>query len=541
MRKITVVLLLLLLSTLAPVQAQKAKPQLVVVLVVDQMRADYLTRYGGLFQHGLKTLTSEGAWFTNASYPYFNTVTCAGHSTIGTGDLPFHHGMIANAWYNRETGKTITCNEDDHATEIPYGTIAGLPAGSLTKASDSASWMLAPTLAETMRDSAKSRVATMSIKARSAIGLAGHKGDFVTWLDERGAWATSSAFTSVPVPWFTTFLKANPLDRDADKAWERTLPPDRYQYEDDAPGERGSAGWGATFPHKLGPAGGPYIQHWVQSPFADEYLEQMAEAAVDDMRLGHDADRTDFLGVSFSTLDVVGHAYGPRSHEVQDVLVRLDATIGRLLEFLDKKVGAGKYVVALSADHGVADVPEQVPNAGRVNAATVRATIEAAAKTALGGEGPFIAAASGGDIYFKPDVYGRLKKDPAALRQVIDAALKIPGVARVIQSDEIAPSAARASKDPIIRAAALSYFPGRSGDLLIVQKESWILSAAGTTHGTPYPYDRQVPVILYGARIKRGIRKEPAMPADIAPTLASLLDVRLPAPDGHVLKAALTK
>jgi len=137
MRKIS--LLLFVLFTLAPAQAQPTKPSLVVVLVSDQMRADYLTRYGGEFQHGLKTLMTAGAWYQHAAYPYFETVTCAGHSTIGTGSLPFHHGMIANSWFNRETGKAQTCNQDDSATEVAYGAFKG--------ASDSAKWMMVPTLA----------------------------------------------------------------------------------------------------------------------------------------------------------------------------------------------------------------------------------------------------------------------------------------------------------------------------------------------------------------------------------------------------------
>lgn len=526
-------LTLLLLTPFVPLQGQPEQPKLVVVLVVDQMRADYLTRYGGLLAHGLKTLTTHGAWYRNAAYPYYSTVTCAGHSTIGTGDFPFHHGMIGNSWYHRDTGKSMTCNEDPDVSEVSYGEFKG--------SGDSARWMMAPTLAETMRATVKSRVATLSIKARSAIGLAGHQGDFVTWLDERGAWTTSTAFENGPTGWFSTFVKANPIDRDADKTWERTLPADRYQYDDDAPGERGAAGWGATFPHKLGPAGPVYLLHWLQSPYADAYLEQVAEDAVTEMKLGHDDSRTDFLGVSFSVLDIVGHAYGPRSHEVQDVLVRLDATIGRLLEFLDAKVGAGQYVLALSADHGVADIPDQVPGAGRVNAPTIRATIDAAVKTALGGDGPFVAATNGGDVYFKPGVYDRLAQNRAAMGAVITAVKAIPGVALVLTSDQLAPASARTSKDAHLRAAALSYYPGRSGDLLVVPSENWILAGSGTTHGSWYAYDQHVPVILYGAHIRPGEHTEAASPADIAPTLASLVGVRLPSPDGHVLTAAISK
>ncbi len=515
----------------APLGAQAARPKLVVFIVADQMRADYPVRYGGLLQHGLKRLTTEGAWYTNAAYPYLTTVTCVGHTTIGTGTFPYKHGMIGNMWYDRATAKAVTCNADPETTDVSYGAWTG--------PGDSAKNMLVPTLAEVMGAALKSKVATMSMKARSAIGLAGHKGDFVTWFGDHSAWETSSVFTQAPVGWFVGYLKGNPAEGDADKTWERTLPAERYQYADDAPGERGAVGWQAAFPHPLGAAGdAAYYAHLMQSPFLDEQLEKMAEAAVDDMHLGTE-DRTDFLGVSFSSLDSVGHAFGPRSHEIQDMLVRLDITVGKLLDHLDKKVGAGNYVVAMSSDHGVADLPEQNTAGGRLSTAAVRAAIDAALKPALGGEDPYVAAVSGGDVYFKPGIYNRLKADRVSLRAATDAARALPGVARVFTSDEIATAEARGSKDAQLRAAALSYFPGRSGDLIVLVKENWMMAATGTTHGTLYDYDKKVPVILYGAGIRPGVRKEAATPADLAVTVASMVGVMLPSPDGHVLTGAL--
>ena len=530
-----VALSLALLLTLIPasgrVAAQGARPKLVVFVVVDQMRADYPVRYAGLLQHGLKRLTTEGAWYTNGAYPYLNTITCVGHATIGTGTMPYKHGMISNSWYDREGAKVVTCNSDPDTSDVSYGGATGT--------GDSAKNMLVPTLAEVMRDRLKSRVATMAMKARSAIGLAGHKADFVTWFGDRNAWETSSAYAKGPVPWFVGYLKGNPPERDAGKTWERTLPAERYQYEDDAPGERGVGGWTAKFPHPLGVVGdAAYYAHLMQSPFLDQQLEDMAEAAVDEMKLGTE-DRTDFLGISFSSLDSVGHSYGPRSHEIQDMLVRLDITLGKLLDRLDKKVGAGNYVLAFSADHGVADLPEQTTGGGRQPAAAVRTAIEAAMKPAVGGDGAYIAAISGGDIYFKPGVYERLKGNKAALAAAIGAATALPGVARVFTSDELAGAGARASADPQIPAAALSYYPGRSGDLILLVKENWIMPATGTTHGTLYDYDRRVPVLLYGAGIKPGVREEAVTPADLAVTVAGLVGVKLSSADGQVLTGAL--
>ena len=269
-----------------------------------------------MYQHGLKTLTEKGAWFKNAAYPYLNTVTCAGHSTLGTGTLPYKHGMVLNAWFDRDSGKTMTCTQDGSVTEVSATDIPGI--------ADSAKNVKQPSLAELLHKD-KGRVVTMSIKPRSAIGLAGHHADSVTWYDERGNWETSTAYSSSLPLWLTAFVKGNPVERDAGKIWERTLPADRYRYADDAPGEASVAGWTNVFPHPLGAAGDRgYYAHWLTSPYANDYLEQMAEAAVDSFKLGN-GKATDFLGISFSALDTAGHAYGPRSHEVQDVLVRLDA------------------------------------------------------------------------------------------------------------------------------------------------------------------------------------------------------------------------
>jgi predicted AlkP superfamily pyrophosphatase or phosphodiesterase len=245
--------------------------------------------------------------------------------------------------------------------------------------------------------------------------------------------------------------------------------------------------------------------------------------------------------VSFSSLDSVGHGYGPHSHEVQDMLVRLDATIGRLLDHLDKKIGAGNYVVAMSSDHGVMDLPDQMPAGGRQSAAAVRAALDGAITAAFGGDTSFIAAISGAEVYFKPGIYDRLKADAATLRAVRAAVTALPGVARVLTSDEVATPEARRSKDPQVRAVALSYYPGRSGDLTVIVKENWIMPAAGTTHGTLYDYDQRVPLILYGSGIRPGVHEEPAMPLDLAVTIASMVGVQLSSPDGQVLTAALAK
>jgi arylsulfatase A-like enzyme len=223
---------------------------------------------------------------------------------------------------------------------------------------------------------------------------------------------------------------------------------------------------------------------------------------------------------------------------VQDVLAHLDATIGRLLTFLDEKVGAGNYVLGLSADHGVADVPEQVADGARVLPPTVTAAIESAMKPYFG-DGPFVASNLGADVYLKPGVYAKLAANRQALGAVRKAVLSVPGVARVITSGEVARPEARRSKDALVRAVALSYYPGRSGDLIVITKPDVLFGNAATTHGTPQPYDQHVPVILFGQGIKGGVQAGAATPADLVATLASMIGVKLPSPDGRVLGAAL--
>jgi arylsulfatase A-like enzyme len=304
---------------------------------------------------------------------------------------------------------------------------------------------------------------------------------------------------------------------------------------DDAPEEQPPAGWSAVFPHPLDHV--RFLNLWQHSPSADEYLARLATAAVDSYKLGGD-DRVDYLGVSFSTLDIVGHAFGPDSHEVQDILAHLDGTIGRLLSALDERVGRGSYVVALTADHGVAPIPEQAIaaglSAGRVDGNAIVAAAEAALVRHLG-KGPHTAGLLYTDYYFLPGVWDRLRKDREALAAVKTAVLAVPGVGWVFTADELRRVHDR---DPAQRAAALSWFEGRSGDLIVIPKQYWISSSAATTHGTLHPYDQRVPLIFYGPGIPPGMRSGSASPADVAPTLAAIGGVRLEESDGRALPLA---
>jgi predicted AlkP superfamily pyrophosphatase or phosphodiesterase len=524
------------LSALSLPPAPRRPPRLVVLLVVDQMRTDYIHRYQHQWTGGLRRLVDGGAWYSQAAYPYLNTVTCTGHATISTGTFPSTHGMVLNGWWDRDAGRTVSCTEDAQAQPVSYGGAA--------RGGHSPARLQTETLADAIRTQSgqPAHVVTMSLKPRSAIMLAGRRGDSVLWFDDTGGWVTSTAFTPTPVPFVQQFVKDHPLERDAGKIWTRALHAGAYLFDDDGLRENPPQSWVPSFPHPLGaPSERGFYLRWAMSPFADEYLGRMAAAAVDAFSLGRDG-QTDLLGVSFSTLDSAGHRFGPRSHEVQDVLVRLDRTLGVLLDHLDKTVGAGEFVLALSADHGVAPIPEQMTalglDAGRLSSARIIETANEALRETLGA-GKHVVSVQYTDLYFAPGIFKKLQSMPDALTAVMDALRSMPGVASVYRGDEL--QQATSTDDASRLAAMRSYYPGRSGDLIIVPRPYWIVQGTGTTHGTANLYDRRVPLVLYGRGVRAGEYLEPATPADLAPTLAFLSGVTLPRQDGRVLVEALAE
>jgi predicted AlkP superfamily pyrophosphatase or phosphodiesterase len=531
----------------AKIRKTPARPKLVVLLVVDQMRGDYVDKFLPQWTGGLRRLVEEGAWFHDAAYPYADTATCVGHATISTGALPATHAMVANAWWDREGQKMVTCTEDPNAKNLAY-------AGASATGGDSAWRMELPAFAEELKyqTSGATRVVTFSLKARAAITLAGHKGDAVTWA-EGGGWVTSSPYGTVP--FVEQYAKAHPIKEDYGKTWTRSLPDGSYWYDEKAAGAVAPEGWSLTFPHPLRgkaaaaePDAGFYEQ-WASSPFADTYLTKFAEAAVESMGLGQRGG-TDFLGVSYSPVDYVGHAFGPHSWEVQDVLVRLDKDLGDLFAYLDVKVGRRNYVVALSSDHGVVPTPEDMQKTGADSGVLHLAELQEKMEKALepfNFAKPAIARITSSDVYFAPNVYEKLKQNPIAMNAVTEVALAQPGVAEIFRAEQL--QNRPATQSPTRRALADGYFSGRSGDLFIVAKPYWLMDRTpagkarsyGTSHGAPYNYDQNVPLLFMGFGIRHGEYFDEVTPADIAPTLASLCGVTLASRDGHVLAQALAK
>jgi Type I phosphodiesterase / nucleotide pyrophosphatase len=531
------ILLLVVLTALvfAPrPRAAGTPPRLSVLIVVDQMRADYVDRFRGDWTGGLHRMVTSGAWFTHAAYPYLSTFTCAGHATISTGAFPHTHGIFQNAWWDRTAGRQVTCTDDPASTDFPYG--------APVKEHDSAHRLLVPTFTDTMREQRHAHVVSLSLKDRSAIMLGGHGGDAITWLSNSlDGWVTSSAFAAGPVPQVRAYVNAHPITADFGKTWERMLPAARYSGPDNGVGEAPPPGWTTRFPHVLEGASGKvdetYYSEWERSPYGDAYLGRFAAALVESFQLGHH-DGTDVLAVSFSSPDLVGHAFGPRSHEIQDMYAHLDVTLGALFDRLDALVGKDAWVAGLTADHGVTPIPEQLiadgRDAGRVS---TRGILDAVEKAAGAPEGEhYVAVDDTNDIYFKPGVYDRLRQSKPLLDTVMKAIAAQPGVQRVFTGEQVRDGAK--SHDALLRAAALSYVPGRSGDLILALKPGWMFAAAGTTHGSASADDQHVPILFLGRGIKPGTYSQAASPADVTPTLASLAGVTLAHAEGHVLSCA---
>ncbi|MDQ3171384.1 MAG: alkaline phosphatase family protein [Acidobacteriota bacterium] len=511
--------------------APQTRPRLIVQLVIDQLHADYPSRYGAQWSKGLHRLVTEGAYFTEAAYPYAGTVTCAGHASIATGNPPAVHGMVLNTWWDRTTRARRPCTIDESVTPIGFTkNVTGRHSGR---------WLMAPTFVDALTASqppGAGRVVTMSMKARSAIGLAGHRGDAVVWFDAVGTFATSSAYTRPE--WLASYLAAHPIEPLINVEWTRALPASSYIGDDDEVGARPPPGWTPRFPHKLsnGKADAAFYDRWQRSPYSDAYLADMAIAAVDALNLGRGAG-VDYLGVSFSATDLVGHKFGPDSHEVQDVLIGADASIGRLLTHLDATVGAGNYVVALSADHGVGVVPESLGTAGgRLARGAVSAIVESVLD-ARWGDGKYVEDEIGVDLYLTEAARVRLRGDRDAVAAIRGRAAEIPAVADLMAAEDF--EKARTLDDPRLEEILLSYHPERSGDILIVLREHFIASTDAASHGTYYAYDRRVPVILFGLPFKAGRYSGAASPLDIAPTWSRLTGVVLGRTYGRSLDAAV--
>ena len=521
--------------------AGDARPRLVVAIAVDQLRADYMSRFRRFFDRGgFNLFLDRGVRFAAARYEHATTSTCPGHAVMLTGSYGSVNGIIGNDWYDVATGREMYCAADTTVRLIGSGlegrsprNLKGTTVGDLLK----------------IGTNGRSRVVTVSAKDRSAIMLGGHLADAAYWMEDT-LFVTSTYYRRDLPQWAREFNGSGRVTSYAGKQWERLLPAAAYEMvgPDDVPGEAEEAGTGRTLPKPIGGAsrGADFVEAFERSPFSDEVVAEFAMRAVEAEGLGRDTV-PDILGISFSANDRVGHAYGPDSHEVMDVTIRLDRTLARLFAFLERRVGLANVVMVLTADHGVAPLPEVFarlhPGARplRFDPAVVDTAVSAALSARFGP-----APAPGWVVHHdQPQLYLNLsalraKRVPVeeAERVAQAALMAVPGVHVAATATELATARAVGGRSGEV----LSFHPGRSGNLYY-QMEPYILvgdESTGTGHGSPWAYDQQVPVLWYGSAFRPGILHTPAAVADIAPTLSALLGLTAPGgSQGRVLTEAL--
>jgi predicted AlkP superfamily pyrophosphatase or phosphodiesterase len=514
--------------------APRPRPRLVVVIAVDQLRADYIERFRPYFgAGGFNLFLQRGASFAQARYAHATTSTCPGHAVILTGSYGEVNGIIANEWYDTRTGRPTYCAEDTAVTLVGS---AG-PGGSPRK-------LFGATVGDVLRTATagRSRVVTVSAKNRSAIMLGGQLADAAYWMVDT-LFVTSTYYRADLPGWAREFNASGAMSRYFGQTWDRLLPAAAYQMmgPDDEPAERDVAGMGRTFPHRI--AG---IDALHGSPFLNDVMADFAMRAVDAEGLGRDTV-SDLLGLSFSANDGVGHTFGPESHEVMDATVRLDRTLQRLFGFLDRTIGLANVVVVLTADHGVAPMPEVLARIrpGSTARRLDPAIIESAVRKALSARYGQVDA-PGWVVYHVPPQMYLNRAALAALNIPVEdaervaqsAVRSVPGVHEVLTGSELTRQRAAGIESGPVH----SFHPSRSGNLYYMLEPYWLPdpSASGAEHGSGWRYDQEVPLLWFGRGILPGVHQGPAYVADIAPTLSALLGLLSPGgSQGRVLSEML--
>ena len=520
-------------------------PALVVVLTIDQFRADYLQRFREFFgPGGFRLLLEQGAAFADCRYRHAVTKTAAGHAVVLTGVHADVHGIINNAWVDRTTLKRVNCVEDDSVQILGRAdTRSGgrLPAGALPMGA-SPRRLLATTVGDELKlaTGGRAKVIGISSKDRSAILLAGKLADAAYWMD-KGRIVSSTHYLKELPAWVRAFNDAGRVDTYFGRTWDRLLPADVYdrvQGPDEAPGEAADFGMGIAFPRRVDGGAATitpaYYEAFENSPFKNEVLLDFARATIEQEKLGQ-RGVTDVLCLSFSTNDTVGHNYGPDSHEVMDITLRTDRMLADLFKLLDAQVGLQRCTIVFTADHGIAPLPERVKglgpgvSAGRVDNALLLQTCEAALDRAFGplADGKRWLVVDESSLLFLRGVLEEKRVNRAEAEQVVrDALLTIEFVAAAYTRTEML---AGHVTGEYAAATLLSFNRERSGDLYYQMKPFWVDRKTGTNHGTPYNYDVHVPLLWFGVGVKPGVRLERVGVDDIAPTLCHLLGIPVPA------------
>ena len=496
--------------------------RLVLFLIVDQFRADYLDRFEPIYQNGISRLKEKGVLFLDAHHNHAVTTTAAGHATISTGTHPSRSGIISNRWFDRNRKTPMYCVEDDNwpLIDVDASQETGGRSPNNLQVSTLPDWM--------KKHWPDSKVFTASYKDRAAILLGGHAASSAYWYDT-GIFVTSSYYQSKNPLWLQAFNAQKLPKQHFGKLWE-PLPVNVATKKDLAIVQNNLGWFKSGFPHALGgrqlrPDLGFY-KSFAKTPMIDQYLANFVKELILQEKIGQ-RDIPDYLGISFSALDIVGHEYGINSPELLDTLTRLDGIISNLLDFIDQKIGLNRTIIVFSSDHGVAPMPEyqkaydlqgrRADDLDTICWQNLLTTIS----SRLGLEANWLLT----DFYLDYQAIKETGLDFEKVEKVIkDVLEECPVIKRIwTRADLLAKS-----KDPFHRLFQNSFYPGRSPDLMPQLEEYQITTGRGSSHGSPYHYDTHVPILfvvpgIQAARIKKRVKT-----IDIAPTVADFLELSIP-------------
>ena len=524
-------------------------PALIVQITVDQLRGDMVTRYRDrMGDDGLVWLLEHGVHYANAHYSHANTETIVGHTCLATGAQPRVHGMVANVWFDREQDRLAYNIEDADYRLLTAGADVDkkteIDPTQRTARSDGRSPgnILTSTFSDELavHFSGQSKIFAISVKDRGAVSMAGHAGKAFWFSKKSGEFVTSNYYYDTYPAWVDAWNARKLAASYAGKAWELSFAPERYQLgeKDNRIYETDVAGFGRTFPHAYGEADDKYFTTKLTlSPAGDELTLDFAKTLLVEEQLGQD-DVPDYLAVSFSSTDYVGHIFGASSLETEDNLVRLDRTLAALLSFVDDKVGLDKTLIVLSADHGQPEVPGHLNEMGILSAhhfdakGLDRKPAFASLKQQFGIGKELIEAYFHPYLYLNHEVIDEKGLDRGTVEQaVVEELLKYKGVAYAVSSDKLRSNAL--PDNALTRSVLKNFHPKRSGDIYLVFEPNVFINdfdglIVASTHGSPWRYDSYVPIFFAGNGIGAQRVDRPVTPYEIAPTLSAYLGVKPP-------------
>ena len=535
MQRILSLFLSLFLITGHIIQAQVQRPKLVVGIVVDQMRWDYLYRFNDRYApDGFKRMLNQGFSCENTFMPFTPTYTAAGHSSVYTGSVPAINGIIGNYWYRKDLKRNWYCSEDTSESSVGSSSTAGKMSPRN---------MLTTTITDELRlaTNFQSKSIGVALKDRGSILPAGHAANAAYWFDNAtGGWITSTYYMNELPAWVKKFNDKKLPDQYLQQNWNTLYPINTYKQSssDDKVYESTINGEDNTFPHLTAAITVNKYESFRQTPGGNTYTVDMAKATIDAEKLGQ-RGVTDFLAISFSSPDYIGHAFGPNSIEVEDTYLRLDKDLAGLFKYLDAKIGKGQYLVFLTADHAVAHTPgfmkENKLPGGAFDDVQVKKWLNESAEKKFGVKNA-VEQVINYQLYLNHSALDDNKTDKAIFKTWVVNELKThPAILSAFDLQELSSTPIPVKiKDMVIN----GYNQKLSGDIQFVFNPGWFDGwDKGTTHGAWNPYDSHIPLLWYGWKIKPGKTNRETYMTDIAPTLAAMLKVQMPNGSvGHVIE-----